>query len=74
MKNLTVNRLALGNLKHRRKQYTIMIIGIILAMVFSSSFVLFLFSASDTSRQKRADETGWQSNIVYSDKLTEQDY
>ncbi len=48
MKNLTVNRLALGNLKHRRKQYTIMIIGIILAMVFSSSIIYFAFSAYST--------------------------
>ena len=74
MKNLTVNRLALGNLKHRRKQYTIMIIGIILAMVFSSSIVLFIFSASENATQKRIDESGWQSDIVYSDLLTENDY
>ena len=46
MKNLTVNRLALGNLKHRRKQYTIMIISILLAMIFSSSVVFFAFSMS----------------------------
>ena len=44
-KKLTVNTLALGNIKNRKKQYTIMIIGIILAMVFSSSIV-FLYSAA----------------------------
>lgn len=45
MKNkLTVNRLAMGNLRARRKQYTLMIIGIILAMIFSSG-VLSSFSA-----------------------------
>ena len=43
-KMLTVNTLAVGNLKHRRKQYSIMIIGILLAMVFSSSVLFFLFS------------------------------
>ena len=44
-KKLTVNTLALGNIKNRKKQYTIMIIGIILAMVLSSSIV-FLYSAA----------------------------
>ena len=53
-KKLTVNTLALGNLKQRRKQYTIMIIGIILAMVFSSS-VLFMTSAILDSRNELKD-------------------
>ena len=42
-KKLTVNRLAMGNLRARRKQYTLMIIGIILAMVFSSGVLFFVF-------------------------------
>lgn len=41
-KSLSVNTLAFGNLKMRRKQYTVLIIGIILAMVFSSGTVFFL--------------------------------
>ena len=40
-KNLTVNKLAFGNLKARGKQYTLMIIGIILAMTFSSGTIFF---------------------------------
>lgn len=47
-KKLTINALAIGNLKQRKKQYTIMIIGIILAMVFSSS-MMFLFSSMFSS-------------------------
>lgn len=43
-KKLTVNKLALGNLKTRKKQYTVMIIGMIFAMVFLSG-ILFLFSS-----------------------------
>ena len=35
-KRLTVNRLAVGNLNTRKKQYSLMIIGILLAMIFSS--------------------------------------
>lgn len=61
-KNLTINRLALGNLKARKKQYTIMIIGILLAMIFSSG-VLFLISCMQSSgeeiaRQKRGNAFG----------------
>ena len=41
---LTVNTLALGNLKKRKKQYTSLILGIILAMVFSSSVLLMVSS------------------------------
>ena len=43
-KKLTVNRLAMGNLKARKKQYTLMIIGIVLAMIFSSGVMFFGFT------------------------------
>lgn len=51
-KKLTVNTLARGNLKMRRKQYTLLIIGIIFAMVFSSG-ILFFISCMRTSSQER---------------------
>ena len=47
-RKLTINTLAMGNLKQRRKQYTILIIGIILAMVFSSG-VMFFISCTKSS-------------------------
>lgn len=72
-KKLTVNTLALGNLKQRRKQYTIMIIGIILAMVFSSSIVLFMFSSIETSRQTNMHKYGMQSRAYSIESLTEND-
>ncbi len=49
-KKLTFNSLAFGNLKHRKKQYTLLIIGIILSMVFSSS-IPFLVSSSISSAE-----------------------
>ncbi|MBR3754678.1 MAG: FtsX-like permease family protein [Clostridia bacterium] len=52
-KALTVNRLAVGNLKTRKKQYTLMIIGILLAMIFSSA-TLFFLSCMHTSKQEQA--------------------
>ena len=63
-KRLTVNTLALGNLKHRKKQYAILIIGIILAMVFSSSTLFFLSSSNETFRANEIDKMGKQDAIV----------
>lgn len=73
-KRLTVNRLALGNLKARKKQYAIMIIGIILAMIFSSSVILFSFSAMETSKENNKRKYGLQSGIVISQIPTDKDY
>ena len=57
MKKLTFNALALGNLKHRKKRYTLMILGIVLSMMFSSSIIYFIFSAYTTSQvQTKADK------------------
>lgn len=50
-KTLTVNRLAVGNLKTRKKQYTLMIIGILLAMIFSSG-TLFFVSCTKSSNDE----------------------
>lgn len=54
-KKLTVNTLAIGNLKQRKKQYTILIIGIILAMVFSSGIMFFIscMQSSNEEHQRR---------------------
>ena len=54
-KKLTVNTLAFGNLKNHKKQYTVMVIGIILAMVFSSSVLLFLSCMQTSMQQKKKD-------------------
>lgn len=48
MKKLTVNHLAFSNLRARKKQYTLMVIGIVLAMIFSSG-ILFFISCMNTS-------------------------
>lgn len=73
-KKLTVNTLALGNLKQRRKQYTIMIIGIILAMVLSSSMVLLMFSASETQTEFNKHRYGTQFAAYKVDLLKEEDF
>lgn len=63
-KKLTVNSLALGNLKQRKKQYTIMIIGIILAMTFTSGVLFSLFSLGASNREMAKNSFGNQDMIL----------
>ena len=75
MKNkLTVNTLALGNLKQRRRQYVTMIIGIVLAMVFSSSVVFFMAAAKETFHAQFVDENGYQDFAVNIPSFTQNDW
>lgn len=62
-KKLTVNTLALGNLRHRKRQYASLIIGIILAMVFSSSVLLMFSSLVASVYQQEKDSIGNQNGI-----------
>ena len=62
---LTVNTLALGNLKKRKKQYTSLILGIILAMVFSSSVLLMVSSMVESTRKMEQDTYGKQNGIYF---------
>ena len=68
-KKLTINSLAIGNLKQCKKQYAIMIISIILAMVFSSGMLFFIFSSSETGKAQKSEKYGDQTDIlsVYGD-------
>ncbi len=72
-KKLTFNALALGNLKHRKKRYTLMILGIILSMVFSSSIIYFGFSIYTTSQEQRKAELGLYDKFygVFNEKMYE---
>lgn len=63
-KIISVNTLALGNLRQRKKQYAIMIVGIILAMVFSSGILFYLFSSQETLTEMKKNEIGAQHAIV----------
>ncbi len=63
-KKLTVNRLALGNLKARKKQYTLMIIGIVLAMIFSSAAMFFAVCNKD-SREEREWQISGKQDFVF---------
>ena len=65
-KKLTFNSLAFGNLKHRKKQYTLLIIGIILSMVFSAS-IPFLVSSSISSAEATKNHMYGAEDIIIPD-------
>lgn len=65
-RKLTVNSLAFGNLRARKKQYTLMIIGISLAMVFSSGVLFFLFCMSESLTELSRKTYGCQNGIILS--------
>lgn len=63
-KNLTVNQLALGNLKIRKKQYILLIVGIILSIAFSASILLFFNASQESTAERRLNRIGEQQFIV----------
>ncbi len=73
-KKLTVNRLAMGNLKARKKQYTLMIIGIVLAMIFSSGVMFFLFSLSSSIQELNDKKIGKQDALLNASQNYDMDY
>ena len=63
-KKLTINSLAMGNLKQRKKQYTILIIGIILAMVFSSGVPFFISCMKSSQEEAKFRRQGKQEIVI----------
>lgn len=65
MKNkLTINTLAKSNLKMRKKRYAVMIIGILLAMVFSSGILFFVSSIISTNTENAKKAYGLQDGFI----------
>lgn len=66
MKNkLTINSLAKSNIKHRKKQYTLMIIGILISMILSSTTVLFASSMVTSTTEYYKNNYGNCDVIFY---------
>ncbi len=65
MKNkMSYSKLALGNLKQRRKQYTVLVIGIILSMFFSSASLFFVASAYSSMEETKNHLYGKEDIII----------
>ena len=71
MKRLTVNSLAWGNLKKRKKQYAALVAGIVLAMVFSSGTLFFVSCLFSSQKELRRVRYGTADCIAF--ELTEND-
>lgn len=63
-RKLTVNQFALSSLKHRKKQYSVLFIGIILAMVFSSAVPFFISCAKASQKEMHNRQLGNQDLLV----------
>ncbi len=58
MKNFTMTSLTKSTLKHRKKQYTLMVLGIVFAMIFSSGTLFFISSLSSTREEMKKIQYG----------------
>ena len=65
MKKLTMNMVALGNLRHRKKRYVTLFISIVLAMTFAASAPLFISSMETSRRAMKIDQVGKQTDITF---------
>lgn len=63
-KNLSVNTLALSSIKTRKKQYFLMIIGIVFAMIFSSSILFFASSMASSMKEMAKNSVGDCDEII----------
>lgn len=63
-KKLTYNSLAFSTLKNRKKSCTLMIIGIVLAMIFSSGVPFFISCMKSSTEEIQYRKQGKQSVIV----------
>ena len=63
-KKLTYNSLAMSTLKNRKKSYALMIIGIVLAMIFSSGVPFFASCLQSSREEMQYRKQGKQDTIV----------
>ena len=69
--HLSVTKLALGNLKTRKKQYILLILGIVLSIAFSASVLFFSAAQNASMEQRRKERVGNQKFIVYDAEHTD---
>lgn len=68
MKKLSYNSLAFKTVLHRRKQYILLTVGIVLALVFSSGIV-FLGASLNTSLDEIARQNYTKANLIFTDRV-----
>ena len=63
--HLSVTKLALGNLKTRKKQYILLILGIVLSIAFSASVLFFSAAFNQNVQRKREERIGHQNFVIF---------
>lgn len=63
-KKLTINAVAMGNLRHRKKQYRLLIAGVILAMIFAGGVPFFLSCIFSSQAEYKARQAGRQDVLL----------
>ena len=59
MKRLTMNQVAKANLKHNKKAYFSLAIGIFLAVYLACTAVLCIYGTLEANNEKAARKVGW---------------
>lgn len=64
MKRLTMNQVAKANLKHNRKAYLSLSIGIFLAVYLACTTVLCIYGTLEANNEKAARKVGWADTMI----------
>lgn len=64
MKRLTMNQVAKANLKHNRKAYFSLSIGIFLAVYLACTAVLCIYGTLEANNEKAAHKVGWADTMI----------
>ncbi|MDW7650937.1 MAG: FtsX-like permease family protein [Bacillota bacterium] len=66
--NVTINSIAIGNIRGRRRQYSLLIIGIVLAIYFVATTLLFASTMFTSLRERHYHRFGEQDAIMFNSK------
>ena len=65
MKAISINQLAFGNLRRRRRQYLTLALGIFLAVYFAATMLLFGASLPQTLQMMHNENKGYQDYVFF---------
>lgn len=73
MKRLTMNQVATANLKHNRKAYVSLVVGIFLAVYLACAAVLCVYGTLAAKEEQMARRVGWADTLLVHDRLATDD-
>lgn len=73
MKRLTMNQVAKASLKHNRKAYVSLAVGIFLAVYLACAAVLCVYGTLAAKEEQMARRVGWADTLLVNDRLATDD-